>query len=55
MLDRSNFSQIVCDALGLDAPVIPELKDEWKNMIASIHACNKTVRIALVGKYVKAA
>lgn len=53
MLDRSNFSQIVCDALGLDAPVIPELKDEWKNMIASIHACNKTVRIALVGKYVK--
>jgi len=51
MLEESNFSQVVCDALKLNAPT-PDLI-EWKHMIDSIKACNKTVKIALVGKYVK--
>lgn len=51
MLEKNNFSQVVCDALKLDAPA-PDLS-EWQQMIDSIKACNKTVRIALVGKYVK--
>ena len=51
MLEENHFSQIVCDALGLDGPA-PDLA-EWKEMVASIKACDKRVRIALVGKYVQ--
>ncbi len=51
MLEESNFSQLVCDALGLASPA-PDLA-EWRRMVASIKACSKTVKIALVGKYVQ--
>lgn len=52
MLEESNFSKEVCDALGLaDAPE-PDLS-EWVAMVEKIKACSRKVRIALVGKYVK--
>lgn len=52
MLEESNFSKEVCDALGLaDAPQ-PDLS-EWVAMVEKIKACSRKVRIALVGKYVK--
>ena len=51
MLEESNFSQLVCDALGLAGPQ-PDLR-EWRAMVEAIRACNKRVCIALVGKYVQ--
>lgn len=51
MLEQHHFSQLVCDALGLDCPA-PDLR-EWQAMADSIRACHKVVRIALVGKYVQ--
>lgn len=51
MLEKSNFSQIVCDELHMDAR--PLDLTEWKNMLDSINACDGTVKIALVGKYVQ--
>lgn len=51
MLEKSNFSGIVCHKLHLETPE-PDLT-EWKKMVCDI--CNRTenVRIALVGKYVQ--
>lgn len=51
MLKRNHFSEIVCRELGFDAPA-PGLRD-WNEMLARLKACAKTVRIALVGKYVQ--
>ena len=51
MLEKSNFSQVVCRELNIDAPQ-PDLK-EWEEMVESINrAQDKCVRIGLVGKYV---
>lgn len=51
MLEKSNFSAIVCRELGLDAPVID--MTEWDNMLTKIHARSREVTIGLVGKYVQ--
>ncbi len=51
MLEKSHFSQIVCRELGIDAPNI-DMRD-WEEMLERIHNRNKTVTIALVGKYVQ--
>ncbi|MBR1810956.1 MAG: CTP synthase [Clostridia bacterium] len=51
MLEESHFSDIVCRELHLDAPA-PDLT-EWKAMIERIHNRNKTVTIAMVGKYMQ--
>jgi len=51
MLERNHFSEIVCRELGLNAPA-PDLRD-WNEMLARLKACDKTVRVALVGKYVQ--
>ena len=51
MLERQNFSSVVLRELGIDAPV-PDLK-EWEDMVKSIKDRKHTVRIGLVGKYVK--
>ena len=51
MLEKSNFSSVVCRALGIDAPAA-EL-DEWSEMVNRIHARQKNTDIALVGKYVQ--
>ena len=51
MLEKSNFSQIVCRELGIDAPNID--MREWNEMLDKIHSRTKTVTIGLVGKYVQ--
>lgn len=51
MLERSNFSSVVCRKLHLDVPQ-PDLT-EWNSLIQSISRRNKTVTIGLVGKYVQ--
>ncbi len=50
MLEKSNFSEVVCRELGINAPA-PDLT-EWKEMVDRIKNLHKTVKIALVGKYV---
>ena len=51
MLERQKFSSVVLRELGIDAPA-PDLK-EWEDMVKSIKDRKHTVRIGLVGKYVK--
>ncbi|MCR5546512.1 MAG: CTP synthase [Lachnospiraceae bacterium] len=51
MLERSNFSSVVCRKLHIDAPQ-PDLT-EWNSLIQSIGRRDKTVTIGLVGKYVQ--
>ena len=51
MLERSNFSGVVCRELSLDTKQ-PDLA-EWTQMVRRIHDRNKTVTIGLVGKYVQ--
>ncbi len=50
MLEKSNFSSIVCRELGIDAPHID--MSEWNEMLEKIHNRKKHVTIGLVGKYV---
>ena len=49
MLEKSNFSGVVCRRLGLDTPE-PDLRD-WTDMTERIRGCEGKLRIALVGKY----
>ena len=51
MLERHHFSDIVCRELRLEAPA-PDLS-EWTALVRQIRAPKETVRVALVGKYVK--
>ena len=51
MLEKSNFSSIVCRELGIDAPEID--MTERNEMLERIHNRSKTVTIGLVGKYVQ--
>ena len=51
MLEKSNFSSIVCRELGIHAPVID--LTEWNEMLERIHNRPRHVSIALVGKYVQ--
>ena len=51
MLEKANLSGIVCRELGISAPA-PDLS-EWRELVARIRHQSKTVRIALVGKYVQ--
>lgn len=50
MLEKSNFSEVVCRELGIRAEK-PELT-EWTQMVDCIRNRDKNVNIALVGKYV---
>ncbi len=50
MLEKSNFSSVVCRELGITAPA-PELKD-WVSMVERIKNRAYSVNIGLVGKYV---
>ena len=50
MLEESNFSSIVCKRLNLDPRTID--MSEWNGMLQRIDSLNKTVKIALCGKYV---
>lgn len=51
MLEKANFSGVVCRELGLHTEE-PDLF-EWENLVTKIKNRTKTVKIALVGKYVK--
>ena len=51
MLERANFSSVVCRELGIDAPQ-PDLT-EWSAMVDRIKSREKEVHIGLVGKYVQ--
>ncbi len=51
MLERSNLSTTVCKILHLEPREID--LTEWEEMLGRIHARNKTVKIALCGKYVQ--
>ncbi len=51
MLERQNFSKIVCDKLHIDCGE-PDMT-EWKKMLERVKMRKKSVSIALVGKYVR--
>ena len=51
MLEKSDFSSVVCRELCIDAPK-PDLK-EWEQMAEKIRNRSQEVHIGLVGKYVK--
>ena len=51
MLEKANFSGIVCRELGFATPE-PDLED-WKRMVEHIHRRTKKAAIGLVGKYVQ--
>ncbi|WP_178007547.1 CTP synthase [Mediterraneibacter sp.] len=51
MLEKSNFSSVVCRNLHIDAPK-PDLT-EWEQMVERIHNRSEEVHIGLVGKYIK--
>lgn len=51
MLEKNNFSNIVCRELNIDAGE-PDMT-EWLHMIEKIRRRKKLTRVALVGKYVK--
>ena len=48
-LEQARFSEIVCRKLDLE-PGTPDLS-AWKEMVERIHAADRDVTIALVGKY----
>ncbi len=50
MLEKQNFSGIVCRELGLETPE-PDLR-EWTHLVEKIYHPVKTVTIGLIGKYV---
>ena len=50
MLEKANFSSVVCRELGIDANE-PDLA-EWSKMVDRIKSRSKSVDIGLVGKYV---
>lgn len=51
MLEKSNFSQVVCRELGIETKS-PDMT-EWTEMVEKRKACQKSVNIGLVGKYVE--
>ncbi|NMP38132.1 MAG: CTP synthase [Clostridiales bacterium] len=51
MLEKSNFSSVVCRELGIDAP--PAQLGAWEDMVKRIKSREKEVHIGLVGKYVR--
>lgn len=51
MLEKANFSSVVCRELGIEAKK-PDLK-EWTQMVGKIKSAEKTVNIGLIGKYVQ--
>ena len=51
MLEEAHLSDIVCRELKLNLP--PADLSEWNDMLKRIREREKTVKIALVGKYVK--
>ncbi len=51
MLEKQNFSRIVCNKLKIDSTIIN--LDDWNRMLGRIHSRQREVTVALVGKYVR--
>ena len=51
MLEKQNFSGIVCRELGLETP--EPVLDEWQALVQRIYHLRRSVTIGLVGKYVQ--
>ena len=51
MLEKQNFSGIVCRELGLETP--EPVLDEWQALVQRIYHLRGSVTIGLVGKYVQ--
>lgn len=51
MLEEAGLARVVCRELGLETPE-PDLT-EWRAMVARMHSQSRSVKIGLVGKYVK--
>ena len=51
MLEEAKLSSIICRELGLQTPE-PDLA-EWREMVERVKHQNHTVKIGLVGKYVR--
>ena len=51
MLERSNFSNIVCKELNLDESRKIDLTS-WTKMVEKIESLKRTVTVAIVGKYI---
>ncbi len=51
MMESERFDSVVCRRLGLPLP--PADLTPWRNLVAQINRCEGSVRIALVGKYVR--
>jgi len=49
-MEQEHLADVVCECLGIDNPT-PDLT-EWEEMVYACKHTTKTVRIALVGKYV---
>lgn len=50
MLEEEHLAQAVCEELHIPCPE-PDLT-EWRNMVNNLHKPERTVKIAIVGKYV---
>ncbi len=51
LLRKEGLDKVVCRHLRLDVP--PADMTEWESMVAGVLACDKPVKIGLVGKYVE--
>jgi CTP synthase len=49
ILHDEGLDQVVCDTLGIDAPINPAY---WESVVAKVEAATRPVRIGLIGKYV---
>lgn len=50
-LNEEGLDELVLERLDLPAPPID--LDDWRKMVARLHEPEKTVRVAIVGKYIK--
>ena len=50
-LEEAGLARAVCRGLGLETPE-PDLS-EWREMVERMHSPRRSVRIGLVGKYVR--
>jgi CTP synthase len=48
-MEKEHLADVVCNCLGLDCPE-PDIKD-WEDMVYALKNPQKTVNVALVGKY----
>ncbi|CAN5631524.1 CTP synthase [soil metagenome] len=51
MLHEQGLDELVLEKLSLPAPAAD--LDEWKKMVSRMHAADGSVRVAIIGKYIK--